>query len=245
MESFSKQSDKYAQYRPTYPAEVYEFILANVPRTETVWDCGTGTGQVAMNLSQYFDQVYASDIHFEQIAQAPKQDNIFYAAHPVEHCIYNDNSFDLITVAQAIHWFDFQSFYYHVNRVLKSDGLFVVLGYGLLRISEEIDTIIDSFYQNVIGEFWEDRRKYIEESYQTIPFPFEEQQTPEFQHTVTWNLEHLKGYLSTWSAVKRFEEQKNFHPLTKIEAELEQAIQNTPSFEVHFPIFCRMGRKKN
>ncbi len=49
----------------------------------------------------------------------------------------------MITVAQAIHWFDFEKFYAEVKRILKPSGIIAVIGYGLIRASTEIAGIQD------------------------------------------------------------------------------------------------------
>ena len=128
--------------------------------------------------------------------------NIRYSLQAAESTDFTNDFFDLIVVAQAIHWFDFEKFYAEVNRTLRKDGLLVVLGYGKLEVSEEIDAIITKFYREVIGPFWDKERKYIDENYQTIPFLFDEIKTPKFANIFEWTFEHLIGYLETWSAVK-------------------------------------------
>ncbi len=45
-DNFSKQAGLYAKYRPTYPRELYVFILNNTTHTRTAWDCGTATGRL-------------------------------------------------------------------------------------------------------------------------------------------------------------------------------------------------------
>lgn len=241
-DNFSIQSDKYAKYRPTYPSDLFEFIDTKVSTTHNAWDCGTGNGQVAFELAKTFDRVFATDISQQQIDNALPADNILYSIQPAEQTNFEDDFFDLIVVAQAIHWFDFDRFYAEVRRTAKDNALLCVIGYGKLEISKQIDKVISDFYNNVIGEYWDEERKYIEENYKTIPFPFEEMETPKFVNTQYWTLEHLIGYLNTWSAVKHFIKQNNYNPVDKLKKNIEQIWNAGQTRSVHFPVLVRMGR---
>ncbi len=117
-----------------------------------------------------------------------------------------------------------------------------VVGYGRLKISEPIDLLITNFYENVIGKYWDKERKYVDENYQTIPFPFEEIKTPNFVNTQNWTLEHLIGYLNTWSAVKKFIQQNEYNPIEKLQQDLEQFWGEKQTKPIHFPILLRIGR---
>lgn len=241
-DNFSTQSDKYAKYRPTYPSDLFEFLNSSVKDKFNVWDCGTGNGQVAYELAKTFDNVFATDISQQQIENALQADNISYSVQPAEQTIFDNGLFDLIVVAQAIHWFDFDKFYSEVRRTAKDNALLCVVGYGRLEISEQIDNQITDFYDNIIGKYWDKERTYIDENYQTIPFPFDEIQSPKFAITKHWTLEHLIGYLNTWSAVKHFIKQKNFNPIDKLQKDIEQLWENKQIKQVQFPLLLRVGR---
>src|SRR5215213_8237924 len=103
---FSDQARKYASFRPTYPAELYAFIFKHLNGKHHAWDCATGNGQVATHLALHFKQVSATDISQKQLDEAPKLPNINYSISPAEHTAFPPHSFDLITVGQALHWFD-------------------------------------------------------------------------------------------------------------------------------------------
>src|SRR5258706_6836941 len=132
-DNFSTQSDKYAKYRPAYPDALYEYLLSIVPGRENAWDCGTGNGQIAQVLAQSFDKVFATDISRQQIDNAIIHPRIEYSVQPAEKTSFPDDSFDLVTVAQAIHWFDFQAFYQEVHRTIRNRGVLAVIGYGLIQ----------------------------------------------------------------------------------------------------------------
>ncbi len=241
-DNFSTQSDKYAKYRPTYPSDLFEFLNSNVQNKNNAWDCGTGSGQVAFELAKTFDNIFATDISQSQIDNALQADNISYSLQPAEKTNFDNGLFDLIVVAQAIHWFDFHKFYTEVKRTAKDNALLCVVGYGKLEITEQIDNVITSFYNKVIGKYWDRERKYIDENYKTIPFPFDEIQTPNFVNTQYWTLEHLIGYLNTWSAVKHFIKQNNYNPIGKLKKDIEQFWEAEQTKQVHFPSLLRIGR---
>ena len=240
---FSNHAEDYQKYRPAYPEELYTFLFTLVAEKNTAWDCGTGNGQVAVVLAKYFKQVYATDLSEKQLQQAPRVSNIAYKTERAEHTSFPDHHFDLITVAQAIHWFDFELFYQEVKRTLKPKGILAVMGYGLLRTEDHINLIIDRFYTQIIGTYWDKERVYIEEAYQTIPFPFEEIKVPDFRHSMEWNLSQFTGYLNTWSAVQLYEKKEQVNPLSLIEEELTKAWGAAGSTKtITFPILLRIGR---
>jgi ubiquinone/menaquinone biosynthesis C-methylase UbiE len=241
-DNFSIQSDKYAKYRPTYPAELFEYLNSIVPNKRNAWDCGTGNGQVAYELAKTFDKVFATDISQSQIDNALQADNILYSVQPAEKTNFDNDFFDMIVVAQAIHWFDFERFYAEVKRTAKENALLCIIGYGRSKISKQIESLIANFYANVIGKYWDTERKYIDKHYKTIPFPFEEIPTPNFENTQHWTFEHLIGYLNTWSAVKHFIKQNNYNPVDSLQSDIKLAWGDEPTKEVKFPLVLRIGR---
>src|SRR5690606_20007468 len=241
-DNFSSNSDQYARFRPTYPPEFFDFLNSLLPVKEMAWDCGTGNGQVAHELAKTFDRVFATDISRSQIDNAVQADNIQYSIQPAEQTNFENNSFDLIVIAQAIHWFEFKKFYAEVRRTAREHAVICVVGYGLIKISEQIDLIIANFYENVVGKYWDAERKYIDEAYRTIPFPFSEIQTPSFVNAQEWTLEHLIGFLNTWSAVKHFINQEGYNPVEQVRAEIAELWEREAIKTVHFPIIQRIGR---
>lgn len=239
-DNFSSQSGNYAKYRPKYPSGVYDLIKENLSSYSRAWDCGTGNGQVAAELSKFFTIVEATDISSNQLKKAIKKDNIHYSIQPAEKTGFPDNYFDLIISAQAVHWFNFSQFYSEVNRCLKPDGLLVLMGYGLFNSNSQTNKIIHNFYNNIIGSFWDEERKHLDEAYESIPFPFKKIKTPGFVQSYTWDIDHLLGYLRTWSAVKHYIKSEAKDPVSLIENDLRRAFGNQN--EVNFPILLKMGK---
>ncbi len=241
-DNFSRQSDKYAKYRPHYPDELFQFLNQQVANKHAAWDCGTGNGQIAGRLSETFEEVYATDISKAQIENAVKRGNIFYSVQPAEKINFAENLFDLIIVGQAAHWFDFGQFYAEVRRTAKDNALLCITGYGNICVPPSIEPIIAHFYTSVIGPYWDLERKYIDESYQTIPFPFDEIPAPHIVNKLTWTIEHLEGYLNTWSAVKHYIDQNGINPVDGIMPDIRKNWGSNPEIEVQFPLIFRVGR---
>ncbi len=240
-DNFSTQSDQYAKYRPKYPNDFFDYLGTIIKNKHVAWDCGTGNGQVAIELAKRFTMVYATDISVAQLAQAQQLPNVIYSVQAAEKTNFPNDFFDLITVAQAIHWFDFEKFYGEIKRTAKPNAMLVVMGYGKIEVSPEIDTIISDFYKNTIGNYWDKERKYIDELYKTIPFPFEEIETPSFSISYNWSLDHFMGYLGTWSAVKHYINDTMQNPLDVIENQLEDLWERDVVKKIKFPLLLRIG----
>jgi ubiquinone/menaquinone biosynthesis C-methylase UbiE len=244
-DNFSDNADQYARFRPDYPEALIHYILQQTAAHQTAWDCGTGNGQLAKKLSPHFATVYATDISAEQLANAATAENIIYQLSPAEQTDFSDKQFDLITVAQAVHWFQFDHFYQEVYRTLKDGGLVVIAGYSLLRVSPEIDRVLLHFYKDIVGPYWDEERKYIDDQYLTIPFPFQDIAAPELEQQYLWTFEQLIGYLCTWSAVKHFIKEEGSDPVLVIADALKTAWGMDERREVAFPTLIRAGRKYN
>lgn len=236
---FSQHAKHYAQFRPVYPPELYEFIYQHVKKFDSAWDAGTGNGQCARVLSQSFKDVYATDISAKQLAHAHKADNIFYSIAG-EQTTLADNSIDLITVAQAAHWFDMRRFSDEAKRVAKNESVVALWGYSLLSISTPIDEIIKSFYRDVIGFFWDAERRHIDQHFANLYFPFQEITSPLFRITVSWSVEEFEGYINTWSAVQKYISTNQHNPVEALIKQIEPHWKESKQ-TVKFPLFLKLG----
>ncbi len=222
MNLFSYNSEDYKKFRPSYPKELFEYLVSISPSNNTAWDAGCGNGQASIALSDYFTNVIATDISNEQIKNAERKDNIKYSLCPSEFSNIEDNSVDLVVCAQSIHWFDLQKFYDEVIRVLKPNGIIAAWTYNLFRVNKEIDDLIDKFYYDIIYNYWPVERRHVENGYSEIILPFNNIEAPYFSMTAEWNLEQVLGYLNTWSGVSNYIELEAFNPVDFIEKDLEK-----------------------
>jgi ubiquinone/menaquinone biosynthesis C-methylase UbiE len=239
-DNFSEQADIYVKYRPHYPQKLFDFVLQYVSKKEKSWDCATGNGQTAKMLANYFKDVFATDISQRQIDQAYKAGNIYYSVQPAEQTNFPENTFDLITVSQALHWFATDKFYTEVKRVAQRGAIIAAWSYSLLNISPEIDKLIRSFYTHTIGPYWDAERRYVDDEYNTIPFPFKEIPVPKFSMQYQWTIAELQGYLNTWSALQKFIASNSFNPVSELVERMKPYAGNE-KMKIVFPLHVRMG----
>lgn len=240
---FSQQAAGYAKWRPGYPKELIEYIVSFVPNRNSAWDCATGNGQAAVLLAEYMNQVFATDLSAEQLKHARLHPKITYSQCSAEHTPFEPNSFDLVTVAQAYHWFDHRAFCAEASRVCKPGAVVAVWGYGLcIAADAAITALIRRFYVDTTGPYWDAGRKYIDEQYQTVYFGFTEiPVTQTFSIKMQWSLRDLEGYLNSWSSVQQYIKVNGHNPVEPFidEASNHWPASNTLQFE--FPIFLRLG----
>lgn len=239
---FSRQSKEYAAFRPTYPEALYQFIFKHLQKKECAWDCATGNGQVAFYLASHFDSVYATDVSRPQLDHALPANNIFYSVAAAEQTNLPDNRFDLITVAQALHWFSLPEFYSEVRRTGRSGGLIAVWGYGLLSVDAGIDELFMDFYERKTGPYWDDARKHVENHYNNLSFPFPEISCPEFSITAQWTPRQFEGYLTSWSATQKYILRHGSNPVDNLMKSIQPLWKDGTVKQVTFPLFMKLGR---
>ena len=240
---FSSASDRYAAYRPDYPAALFAWLAGQCAERDTAWDCATGSGQAARGLAPHFRQVVATDASTEQICHAGHHPAIDYRVAPAEASGLADRCIDLVTVAQAAHWFDLSAFYAEAARVLKAGGAIAVWGYGRMLLPGEMDAPFQRFYAETVGPYWPAERALIDDAYRRLDFPFMEIEAPAFAIEVAWTLPRLLDYLSTWSAVKRYQAARGHDPLPPLLAELAPLWGDPETARaLQWPLFLRAGR---
>ena len=217
---FSGHAEDYKTYRPDYPQGLFAFVAAVTPDNKTAWDCATGTGQSALALTTFFDQVIATDASQAQLDNAEQNEIITYQLAPAENTAIDTRSIDLVTVAQALHWFDIPAFFKEVDRVLKPQGVLAVWTYNLLSIAPKIDEIVNHLYGVTLNDYWPKERVLLEENYSGIEFPFEKLDAPTFTMSMQWDFDQLLGYLTTWSAVKEYVKARGVNPVEEIQRTL-------------------------
>lgn len=240
---FSTRAAQYAAFRPTYPTELVDYLASLVPRHDLVLDCGCGTGQLSTLLATRFQRVVATDASAEQIANATPHAHVAYRHAPADRSGLDAASVDLVTVAQAAHWFDLDAFYAEARRVLKPHGALVLITYGIIEADGAIDGVLRHFYRDVIGPYWPPERRHVETGYRLLPFPFREETAPPIAMRVTWSLDALLGYVDTWSAVRQAEKALGRAPYDSFAAALRAAWGDPDApREIRWPLSLRVGR---
>jgi SAM-dependent methyltransferase len=214
---FSRQASRYARFRPSYPKALYELLVKLVPAREHAWDCATGSGQAARELARYFTRVTATDLSAAQLKFASAPDNVTFKVAAAETPnLFEPASLDLVTVAQAAHWFEPEAFYGQVRAALKPAGIIAIWGYGWFRISPEIDAILHRYGSKFLAPFWTERNRIVLEGYRDFPFPFERIPVANMQMRCNWSLPRIKGYLDSWSATQSYKDQLGKDPFETI-----------------------------
>ena len=243
---FSVKSDEYAAARPQYPPELFDYIIRVCASRDRAWDCGTGSGQAAVVLAEWFAEVEATDVSPQQIANARAHARVRYSVQPAERTTFADRHFSLVTVAQALHWFDFDRFWPEVQRVLQPGGVVAAWTYTLPHVTAELDRIVDAKLLNLIRTYWAPQNRLAWDAYANVPFPFHELEVPQFDMRLSWTLDQFIAYLKTWSATRLCLDAKGPEFFADFVTELKGAWgEPTTTREVSMDFFCRIGRHEH
>jgi SAM-dependent methyltransferase len=241
QDHFSIQAATYAQARPTYPPALFVKLAGLAPGLRLAWDAGTGNGQAAVALAAHFEQVIATEPSEAQLARAVAHPRVTYQVAAELAPMIADGSVDLVTVAQAVHWFDRPKFYTEVRRVLRPGGIVALWTYGLTEITPEIDPVVRRFYAGTVGPFWPPERHHPETGYRELDFPFAELPFPTMAMEVAWTLPEFANFLRSWSAVARFIQAKGFDPVQALVPELAP-LWGPAARRVAWPLQGRLAR---
>ncbi|KAI8375105.1 S-adenosyl-L-methionine-dependent methyltransferase [Choanephora cucurbitarum] len=171
----------YAKARPTYHPQIYSLIYRfHQGGHELAVDVGTGTGQVAVELSKTFKKVYGLDPLEEQVNHGLARDNIVYQVGSAEDLSrFQDHSVDMVTVATAFHWFDHSAFFREVKRVLKREtGTLAVFGYffPVIQDQPEATRLLKELQEGDFDRYANQNIRFMRNLYRDITFPFSCQQ---------------------------------------------------------------------
>jgi SAM-dependent methyltransferase len=238
---FSRQSAAYSRHRPGYPAELIEWVAAQAPDRTLAVDCATGNGQAAVALAEHFARVVAVDGSLSQLSRAVTCPRVAYVAATAERLPLGERSVSLVAAAQAAHWFDFERFHAECRRVLVPGGAVALWTYEKFRVDAGVDALIDHFYSEVVGRDWPPERRYVEEGYRTLPFPWREVDSPAFALETDWDLEQVIGYLGSWSSVQRHRDRVGRDPLPPLRDRLREIWPGHERRRLRWPIHVRVG----
>lgn len=241
---FSGHAGGYAEARPTYPEWLFDWLAGRCDRHELAWDAGCGNGQASLALAHRFRRVHASDPSSPQIAAAPVDARISWRVEPAEQCSLPDASADLVTVAQAYHWFDHARFCTEVRRVLRPEGLVALWTYGLSRVDPAVDAVFAQLYAGALADYWPPERRHVENGYRELPFPFVELDTPRFEMRLDWTLAQYLAYLRSWSASQRHLKATGRDAVTEAAEAMAHAWGDPDTARpVAWPLSLRVGRR--
>lgn len=240
---FSSNADGYARFRPTYPEALYAWIAERAPAREMVWDCACGSGQATDPLTRYFGHVVATDASADQLVHAPPYPRVIWKHSRAEASGLPDASVDVITIAQALHWFDHAAFWPEVDRVVKPGGLVVAWSYGRAEMGHPLlDAAIARLHDETLGPWWPAERQLVLDGYANVGFPYPKLEVPSFSMSASWALEDFLGYVRSWSAMQRLIDATGVDPTPACREALVGPWGSGPR-EIRWPLTILAGHR--
>ncbi len=240
---FSSISAAYSAFRPRYPSSLLEYFASLAPAAKVAWDCGAGSGQATLDIARHFEFVVATDLSADQVAHAPNDPRVGWAACSAERAAIRSRSIDAIAIAQALHWFANDAFYDEVRRVASGPEVAIVAWtYAAPRMEGDVGAVLHRFMAGDVGPYWPPERKYVDTEYRTIPFPFPRIDSPPFSLENDWTLPQIVGYMRSMSATARYIKANGTDPVTGIEAELRTMWPDEAPRRIVWPVIVLAGR---
>ncbi|KAN0039505.1 hypothetical protein ACTA71_007294 [Dictyostelium dimigraforme] len=251
-DKFGSVSKSYKNFRPTYSNELYSIIDSFCDsKRDLAIDIGCGSGQATVRLADYFKKVIGFEPSQGQIDNAEKVENVEYRLSAAEKIDLPSGSVDLITVAQAAHWFNLPVFYEESKRLLRDDGSLIIWSYGLMKITNNSDAqkVHEKHYYETIGkQYWAPERQYIDDEYVDIKPTFENTSRKTISLPKSMSINDMIGYYSSWSGYAAFIKAGNKDVLPEIKETLLNAYKTTDGdsklIDVNFPVFMILSKKK-
>jgi ubiquinone/menaquinone biosynthesis C-methylase UbiE len=233
-----KHTEDYAKFRPSYPKELIHQIFESVNKNGTlkIVDIGCGSGQATMQLAQYCAEaklqpqnvsILGLDPSANQIqnandllSESEYKQFIQYGVSAAESTNIESNSVDIITVAQALHWFDLDVFFKEVDRILKPNGILAVITYDLNKfdIQNAQDELLVLYNDQLGTKYWSPKRKMVDEQYSKVNFPYTNTLKKHvFPYKKNMTVNEYIQYLGTWSAIQKYRTENPDEPIDILE----------------------------
>ena len=239
--SFSNVIDAYKKYRRDYPEKTYDLIHEFCPDVSAkVLDLGCGTGIATNHLALYYDTVVGTDRE-ESMVEAAREGavaNATFIATSSEKLPFEDSSFDLVTVASAYHWFDYDRAGKEIYRVLKPNGKLCVFwknGNGKSK------NYLPSFAYENLKKFITDIPSANKEKLSDAIFlrvGFIKVDDEEFDFEDIYSKEEILGYIQSHSTFNLLDEAQKIEYMKLNEASVDQHLTgNRYVFDSRMAIF--------
>lgn len=240
---FSKRVEDYVRYRPGYPAGLVPRLLeeTGLGADAVVADVGSGTGIFTHLLLQQDLRVYAIEPNtpMREAAQALLDDNRKFSsvAAPAEDTGLASNSLDLLTAAQAFHWFNNDAAKVEFRRILKPTGQ-LALVWNRRKLSQPFQKAYDAILREFAPEYGKVNHMNLDDSEIAGFFAPDEMRVLQFDYSQRFDFSSLLGRLKS-SSYCPAEDSAHYIPLvTELLALFDQhAIEGSIEFEYNTQLY--------
>jgi ubiquinone/menaquinone biosynthesis C-methylase UbiE len=250
---FSSRVRDYVRYRPSYPKQIVEMLEreCGLNTDSVIADIASGTGIFTRLLLEHGNRVFGVEPNpdmrgagEEFLKEYPKFTSV---AGTAEAATLPDGSLDLITVAQAAHWFNRDTAMPEFQRILRPAGYLVLIWNDRKmagsRFSEEYEQLVVKYgtdYSEVqrLGRTI-DGKEFFQE------FKCEKRVLPNYQD---FNYEELEGRLLSSSYAPQRGEPACKAMLTELRGIFDRHQQNGRvrmeyDTNIYFGRLSRQGRQ--
>ena len=237
---FEQGGVAYAAGRPVYPPTLAFALAGLVTRHDLAVDVGCGSGQLSVQLAEHFKAVRAFDPSASQLKVARAHPRVSYASAPAEALPLSDGAANLITAAQAAHWFDRPRFYAEVRRIAAPGAVLALITYNNAEADTEAMKPIGQLY-HALDPWWRPEREHVETGYARFDFPFDEIAVSGGAIVHDWDFSAMRAYLESWSALRAARAAGEGAMADRYLA-AAQAAWGPGRIRVRWPITVRAGR---